>query len=121
MSGKHDHVRQYVFTADELRVPEQAFSRPPSEAGIYFLWKDGECVYVGQSRHILSRVGEHCARGEKDFDSYSYVACEADFLDAFEAAYQLLLRPRMNLNDNGVPKHRPMASLWKKIRIGAAE
>ncbi len=61
--------------------------------GIYFLIKDNEIVYIGQSVNIASRVADHTG---KDFDSVSYVACEQNKLDILESLYILAYQPKLN-------------------------
>lgn len=80
----------------------------PEIVGIYFLFKDDACVYVGKSRRVHMRVAEHMRRDFrfKDFDAYSWVACsEADAL-SLEAYYIALLRPRLNIVWSGIPVER---------------
>lgn len=46
------------------------------ECGLYALYRNGVIVYIGQSNHILRRIGEHRAEGEKYFDSFSCIRCD---------------------------------------------
>lgn len=64
--------------------------------GIYFLIKDSEVVYVGQSTvNILGRVAKHIRNG-KEFDSFSYMRCDVEDIDAMEAKYITAFSPRLN-------------------------
>lgn len=38
-------------------------------AGVYQLWKDGRCIYVGQTVNIFNRIGAHWT---KDFDEVRF-------------------------------------------------
>lgn len=63
--------------------------------GIYFLFRDDELVYVGQSIALLSRLNEHI-RSNKLFNRVAFqhfLACE---LDEIEAEYILAYRPEYN-------------------------
>jgi excinuclease UvrABC nuclease subunit len=77
---------------EEIRAQSQA-PKPPL-VGVYFLFKDTELVYVGQSNNILLRVQTHTKR--LDFDRYAYLSCSKDELDDLENAYILKLRPKLN-------------------------
>ena len=56
--------------------------------GVYFLMRGDEVVYVGSSKNVVGRVSDH--RGDKDFDSVSYIVVdEAMTLEAVEAAFIL--------------------------------
>lgn len=64
---------------------------------IYFLFKNDEVVYVGQSKLGLSRLYEHCMN--KDFDAYSYVPVDNEGdLNYIEAMYIHLFKPIYNKN-----------------------
>jgi hypothetical protein len=70
-----------LLTAEEII----AASVPASvQCGIYFLIKDGELKYVGQSVNIGARIGAHGWRG---FDRWHFIVCPRDQLDAIERAY----------------------------------
>lgn len=67
--------------------------------GVYFLVKDNEIAYIGQSINIASRITQH---RDKDFDSVSYVACHKNELDILESLYILAYQPILNgSNGNG--------------------
>ncbi len=40
-------------------------------SGVYFLYKDEKCIYVGESKCIMSRISSHFKSG-KDFDKFAY-------------------------------------------------
>lgn len=66
--------------------------------GVYFLCDGGEVVYVGQSTSVVNRVVTHAVQGLKVFDKNSvlYLPCPAEQLDAVEARFIDLLRPKYN-------------------------
>lgn len=68
--------------------PVQLHGLPPlNESGIYFLYRDGDTVYVGQARCVRKRIGQHLAEGLKRFDSVAFVPCELKALDRLEAFF----------------------------------
>lgn len=73
-------------------------------SGIYFLFRRGEVVYVGQSETICTRVAQHMADKKKVFDSYSWVRVKKDDLNFMETAYIQRFRPEDN--GNGGPMQR---------------
>lgn len=63
--------------------------------GIYFLFKNGGLVYVGQSINIISRIGQHL--DSKDFDSFSFINVPRQHLNEVELHYIRKHRPPLNL------------------------
>jgi len=62
-------------------------------AGVYFLIKSGEIIYIGQSTCVLRRVQDH---RHQEFDSVSFIPCDLNMLDKIESLYIHLLRPKNN-------------------------
>ena len=78
----------------------------PSTTGIYFLIKDCEVVYVGQSVSIATRVRTHMQEDYKDFNYYAYIECKQEHLNIMESLYIHSLRPPLNgkqVHDKRVP------------------
>jgi hypothetical protein len=78
----------------------------PSTSGIYFLIKDNEVVYVGQSIAISTRVRTHMQENCKDFNYYAYIECKQEHLNIMESLYIHSLRPSLNgkqVHDKRVP------------------
>lgn len=73
-----------------------------SMVGVYFLVKDSEVIYVGQSIDVLGRISKHRREG-RDFDAYTYMLCEKDKLDRLEATYITAFMPWLNLSLGRVP------------------
>lgn len=79
------------------RNPAPAAPRSTRGGNRHLLPFDGEeCVYVGQSRQVHTRVREHRARRKGQFTSYAWVSCRLDELDALEREYIELLQPPLN-------------------------
>lgn len=62
---------------------------------IYYLLKDGEVVYVGQTRKGLSRPFMH--DGEKDFDEVKIIECELHELNVLESIAIEKYQPKQNV------------------------
>jgi hypothetical protein len=69
------------------------------KCGVYFLIKDEQVVYVGQSINITQRIAEHTKT--KDFDTFTYVQCKREDLNRIEALYITKLKPKYNYNSLG--------------------
>ena len=67
--------------------------------GVYFLFKSDECVYIGQSVNIMSRIATHAE--QKEFCSYAYLEFPRDKLNEMETLYILTYKPKLNLSSNG--------------------
>jgi hypothetical protein len=70
--------------------------------GIYFLIKDNEIVYVGQSIHIPRRLKTH-KRDQKSFDKVFFVECKRKELDCLERKYIRKFVPKLNKRLVSVP------------------
>lgn len=86
------------------QILEAKIDAPKQRSGLYFLIKDNEIVYVGQSSAVAQRVAAH--RGVMDHDSYTFLPCEGAEANDLEAAYIIALQPRYN---TAVPSN----SQWK--------
>ena len=69
-------------------------------SGIYFLIKDKEIVYIGQSTCVFRRVYDHLW-SKKIFDSFSYIQCEEKMLDKLESIYIHFYQPPENGRNHG--------------------
>lgn len=70
--------------------------------GVYFLIKDDEIIYIGQSINIAHRIASH---RDKDFDSMAFIGCLKTDLDVLESLYILAYRPKLNgsLGNSDIP------------------
>lgn len=81
-------------------------------SGVYFLLREREVVYVGQSVDVLHRIARHRREG-KAFDSFAYIECPVDDLDRLEALYIKAFVPRENL---ALGSHRERRRLLDECR-----
>ncbi|MGN2247633.1 GIY-YIG nuclease family protein [Frateuria sp. GZRR35] len=65
------------------------------QCGIYFLIRDFQVTYVGQTVRLFERLAQHKRRGRR-FDSFSFIPCAAEHLDELEKTYITLLFPEEN-------------------------
>ena len=63
--------------------------------GIYFLCRDSQVLYAGQSVNAVARISEHIARGVA-FDAVFFLPCQAEDLNKIERAFIRYLKPPMN-------------------------
>ena len=61
--------------------------------GIYFLVKDDEIIYIGQSINIPARLAQHV---NKHFDRVFVLECSQSELNTVERIYLNHFRPRLN-------------------------
>lgn len=99
-------VGQPRTMAQIMRLPRLLPNQ--SMSGIYFLFKDGECIYIGQSRQVYVRVREHrTTKGPtRAFDSYSWVRCDIENLDRIEQWYIEKFSPIYNTTWNEAGRRR---------------
>jgi hypothetical protein len=68
-------------------------------SGIYFLFRGGQCVYVGQSKCVAARCGQHLfhsADSPKAFDRVMYAPVAAEVMNDAERAAIRILNPEYN-------------------------
>lgn len=82
--------------------------------GVYFLLKDNEVVYVGQSGNVFSRCSSHVSC--KDFDSISWIPCIKSELNNLEADFIVKIKPKLNASMPSNDKYWPTSKLLKTIK-----
>jgi hypothetical protein len=94
----HKIIAERVVAAGLHRTVDEILAQPRfyPTCGVYFLIFADEVVYVGKSVELHSRVTMHHARW-KQFDSYTYIPCAPESLDALERHYIRELQPRLNV------------------------
>jgi hypothetical protein len=85
----------------EAEIVEAAVLPGARKTGVYFLVKDGELKYIGQSTDIEARIYNHRWR---EFDSWHSIACEPGELKTLERAYIDKFLPPWNRDSETVAK-----------------
>ena len=85
--------------------------------GVYLLWKEGEVVYVGQSKNIANRIGQHLEIMKEKIDGYSFAAIPHGDLDDIEAG--LIVQHNPNLNNKLPPNtyYFHISSLKEELQL----
>jgi len=80
--------------------------------GVYFLERDGEIVYIGQSINVSSRIRQHqSGYDRKEFDSVRILPCDKKELNNWEGFFIRLLSPKLN----GAGEYQPKSSIWDTV------
>lgn len=72
-----------------------------NSGAIYFLIKNNEIVYVGQSKNLGMRLDSHIK--SKDFDSFFFIMVDESELNATEYAYVMKFSPALNMDNPPKP------------------
>jgi hypothetical protein len=88
-----------LLTAEQ--IVEVAVQPGERKIGLYFLIKDGELKYVGQSIDIEARI---CSHRWREFDRWHWIPCEKEQLNALERAYIDSLLPPWNTDSRTAKK-----------------
>ena len=118
LSGNLSDISPVLKQTNFCLVPISEIVRKSSSygnvCGVYFLIKDSEIVYIGQSINIASRITQH---RDKEFDSVSYVACHRSELDILESLYILAYKPPLNGTAGGNGDNRPSTPISLQMII----
>jgi hypothetical protein len=98
---------------DPIRLGEFLLSKAKFPA-VYFLFKRGELVYVGQSKTLYLRIEEHLTQGVKLFDAVAYLRCSVDQLTRIEGHYIRTCVPKYN--DCAIARKARDKAGWAKDR-----
>lgn len=79
----------------------------PLKCGIYFLIKDGEIKYVGQSVNIEARITSHKPRR---FERWHWIPCSREELNALERAYINAFMPAWNTDGRTMARRYALAN-----------
>lgn len=69
--------------------------------GIYVLYEDRTCLYVGQSKQLIRRVRQHRSLGVILFNRVEIKLCEPEELDTLEFHTIRELQPKLNQTLSG--------------------
>lgn len=110
---KHD---KYPPVPDPVLAVDKNGDGIPNASNIYFIWKNGLIVYVGQSINLGTRVkiGHHAIQ---EGDTVSWVEIQRDRLNFAEAFYIGMLCPMRNFGQRGYA--RLQTDLIKKAEFSS--
>lgn len=77
-------------------IPISDMDETYSKSGVYFLWRVGVIVYVGQSKNMTDRIVQHLGDALKAFDHVSCLPCPSMALDKTERHYIEKFMPKYN-------------------------
>lgn len=80
--------------------------------GIYFLFKEGVCVYVGKSANVYTRIETHFR--QKGFDEWAWVWVPVEELDEAERHFIKTLKPALNRTHNRPPRGMNLSTTARK-------
>lgn len=83
----------------------EGYRSTPVVAGVYFLFKEDELVYVGQSKDCYSRIDSHRKNGRK-FDLATVMPLDTQFVGQVEKALIKAYRPPENTAHKKQPAAR---------------
>jgi len=106
-----------ILTKDIILQEQIEKSVVNPKCGIYFLIKNNNIIYVGQSIDIWSRVMTHSLDIEKDFDYFSCHFCDKPYLDELELKYILKFKPSLNRNLPPNNQYMTKQQLLKNLKI----
>jgi len=97
-------AKRYETHGKGMTLPEEVLQLPRVSVedlcGVYFLFKETACIYVGQSLNVHARVREHKHKKRIAFDEYAWIPVPAALLDSVEGRYIAMLRPEFNSKQN---------------------
>lgn len=109
------YARCFHFSDAEIwaaRIKEEF----PSACGVYFLFDDEECIYVGQTYYFSTRAEQHRAN-RVAWTSHSYIEVPKFHAPAVEAYYIRRLEPALNTS---IPRLRTYSDIVEKLGLDRA-
>jgi hypothetical protein len=97
-------MQKQLLSAEEIVAA--SLEAGPRKCGIYFLIKDDELKYVGQSIDVEARLGGHRWRS---FDPWYWVPCLPDQLNTMERQYIDLFLPSWNSDNRTALRREELA------------
>lgn len=89
----------------------------PLTMGVYFLIKDNEIVYVGQSINVIARIMNHAREGRIEFDGFTIIECDASLLNEIETHYIVQFCPPYNATRPPNNTYRTLNQLKNEFNI----
>jgi hypothetical protein len=80
-------------TVREILTQEPMPNSKNDHKCVYFLIKDDEIIYVGQTSDLSQRLVSH---KNKEYDRFNYIEVSYEHADVVESVYIHLIRPKSN-------------------------
>ncbi len=80
--------------------------------GVYFLFLDRRCVYVGQSTNVFSRIRDHFV--SKRFEAFAWMEVTPSKLSEVERHYIEAIQPPLNITHNRPARGNRLATTGHK-------
>lgn len=106
------YARCFHFTDEEIRAARTTRDMPRA-SGVYFLFDDDECIYVGQTKNFAERTIQH-ERNAVLWTSHAYFEVPKFFAADVEAYYIRRMKP--SLNDSHPPTCT-FSDIVKKLKL----
>lgn len=104
------NIEPYLWTDQAIEAQRRRYvwTELPSGAGVYFLFRDTQLAYVGQSRHLSRRLYRHgfperTIKPVSWLTHYAVIPTPVELLDAVESFFIWLYEPP--LNERYLPLH----------------
>ena len=85
-----------LISEEYINLHSTELTTEDPQAGVYFLIRNGEVVYVGRSGNCMTRIGSHISERKKSFDSYMIYEAPQYECDSLEPLYILKFQPVYN-------------------------
>jgi hypothetical protein len=90
------YARCFHFSDAEILAARKT-GHMPRASGVYFLFRDDQCFYVGQTQNFFDRHEQHQRNGV-EWTSHTYFEVPKFFAPDVEAYYIHRIRPQFNLS-----------------------
>ncbi|MFA7287604.1 MAG: GIY-YIG nuclease family protein [Melioribacteraceae bacterium] len=109
-SLREESIRNFNDNPDFAKIDALSFF---GISGIYFLYKNNQLVYIGESRCIISRVSRHYEENTKQFDKFTFSVFTgtSDARKRKEKALIRRFKPKYNNT------HNPNIDRRKKVKL----
>jgi hypothetical protein len=106
------YARCFHFTDEEIKAARTTRDMPRA-SGVYFLFDDDDCIYVGQTKNFADRTLQHERNGVL-WTSHTYFEVPKFFAPDVEAYYIRRIKPYFNASH---PPSRIYSDIVKKLRL----
>lgn len=106
------YARAFHFTDGEILAARTTRPMPPA-SGVYFLFMDDKCIYIGQSKCLRDRAQQHLDSGRK-WTSHAYIEVPKWHAETVESYYIRRIDPPLN---NKYPPNRTYAHIVDRLGL----